>query len=561
METRKPDIQAQLQVLRNRFVERVQDELSQLQVMVESVVAREDPLALRNSYQLLHRLAGSAGTFGFSQLGQQARVIEQRMKPLVELRDVGDRPSISEVLTGDTLARVAKLSEFLHEDPRAAGLLLQSPAHVENQGQQSQNTLLLLEPDPVLAELMTSSFEHFGYCVVWHADESRLDELFKPETSWPAVAIIDLQLQNSYCRRIAELPNSPSIPHIVISFEDNFDVRYQAARKGADGFFSRPTDIPALVDRLEQLLGASTESTAGRVLVVDDDIELAGHYAAVLNSGGLTALAVTDAFNLLDRLHEFKPDIVFMDLRMGDISGMTLARMIRFQDEWAGLSIIYLSSEQDANEQLLALSEGADEFITKPVSDSYLIRSARIRCARARQVSMLMSRDSLTGLLKHSLIKLEAEQVYARIRRGQGEAVFAMIDLDHFKRVNDTYGHAMGDLVIKSLANLLLQRLRKTDTLGRYGGEEFAIILHDCDLNKAAPLLEDIRQHFADLPFTAEDQEFFVTLSVGAAAMSAFKTAEAAMHAADEALYQAKSSGRNGVVLTAKEIHDAGDGA
>ena len=561
MENNKPDIQAQLQILRSRFVERVQDELTQLQAMAERVAASGDILALRNSYQLLHRLAGSAGTFGFPQLGQQARLLEQRLKPLVEVSDGAARPAMSDVLTKDTLTRIARLGDLLHEDARATGRGFQSSTQPENSESHGENTLLLLEPDPVLAELMASSFEHFGYSVIWHSDEGGLEAIFTHGAIWPAVAIVDLQLQNSFCSRIAELPNSPVIPHIVISFEDSFDVRYQAARKGADGFFSRPTDIPALVDRVEQLLGTGAESTAGRVLVVDDDIELAGHYAAVLNAGGLTALAVTDAFTLLDSLHEFKPDIVFMDLRMGDISGMTLARMIRFQDEWAGLPIIYLSSEQDANEQLLALSQGADEFITKPVSDSYLIRSARIRCARARQVSMLMSRDSLTGLLKHSLIKLEAEQAHARLRRNGTEAVFAMVDLDHFKRVNDTYGHAMGDLVIKSLANLLRQRLRKTDTLGRYGGEEFAVILHDCDLSKAVPLLEDIRQHFADLPFTAEDQEFFVTLSIGAVAMSAFQTAEAAMHAADEALYQAKSSGRNCVVYTAKEAHDAGDGA
>ncbi len=198
-------------------------------------------------------------------------------------------------------------------------------------------------------------------------------------------------------------------------------------------------------------------------MIVDDDRELAEHYCLVLNSAGIEAHAVSDPLTLLSELYAFEPELLLMDIELGAHSGVVLARMIRFHARWLSLPIVYLSSEDDPERQLRALSGGADEFLVKPISDDYLIRAVQMRCHRARQLSELMNRDSLTRLLKHSVIKQEVERERQRCTRGDYSSVAVLLDIDHFKQVNDTWGHAQGDVVIRTLANLLRNRLRESD--------------------------------------------------------------------------------------------------
>lgn len=269
----------------------------------------------------------------------------------------------------------------------------------------------------------------------------------------------------------------------------------------------------------------------------------------MLEGAGFNVRAISNPETVLSELSEFSPDIMLLDVRMGAYSGPTVAKLVRFDPEWVSLPIIYLSSEQDKQVQLEAMAKGADEFLTKPVSDSYLVRAAQIRCYRARQLNELLIRDSLTGLLKHSYIKQEVDKEHARCKRLSHSSVVAMLDLDHFKKVNDQHGHRMGDIVIKALASLLRQRLRSTDMIGRYGGEEFAVVLPECTTREGQSVMTQICEAFSGLSFNNDGASLSVTLSVGIAALDAFKSGSDALNAADQALYERKKGGRNGVTI------------
>jgi diguanylate cyclase (GGDEF)-like protein len=160
-----------------------------------------------------------------------------------------------------------------------------------------------------------------------------------------------------------------------------------------------------------------------------------------------------------------------------------------------------------------------------------------------------MVRDSLTGLLNHTAIKDQLDGEVAWAIREKKTLSFAMIDIDHFKKVNDTYGHSVGDRVIKSLSRLLKQRLRTSDLIGRYGGEEFAVVLVDDDKTTAMKVLDIIREDFSQLRHLANGKEFTVTFSCGIADVSQFPDASKLNDAADKALYKAKHAGRNRVML------------
>jgi diguanylate cyclase (GGDEF)-like protein len=160
-----------------------------------------------------------------------------------------------------------------------------------------------------------------------------------------------------------------------------------------------------------------------------------------------------------------------------------------------------------------------------------------------------MLRDSLTGLFNHTTIRERLSQEVARSVRQNQPLALAMLDLDHFKVVNDTYGHATGDRVIKSLSHMLSRRLRHADIVGRYGGEEFIAILPNSNGQVAMQVMDELRLSFSQIRYISDNHEFNVTISCGIATFPEHQTPASLSEAADQAMYIAKRSGRNRVVL------------
>jgi diguanylate cyclase (GGDEF)-like protein len=164
-----------------------------------------------------------------------------------------------------------------------------------------------------------------------------------------------------------------------------------------------------------------------------------------------------------------------------------------------------------------------------------------------------MECDSLTGLLNHTKTKEYLDKEISRAARQGSGLAFAMLDIDRFKSINDTYGHPAGDRVIVSLSRLLRQRLRKTDIVGRYGGEEFALVLAGADEKSAAKVVDEIRLSFGQVRHNCDGAEFSATFSCGVAGFPRYGDAISLCNAADKALYEAKHKGRNMVVLAQEQ--------
>ncbi|OOY42619.1 hypothetical protein BOV94_05040, partial [Solemya velum gill symbiont] len=300
-----------------------------------------------------------------------------------------------------------------------------------------------------------------------------------------------------------------------------------------------------LIIRVDQLIGGGSYN----ILVVEDTILLAQHYAAVLEAAGMQVEIVSDPMQLLDVLPEFNPDLILMDIYMPGCTGVEASQIIRQHIAYCNLPIVYLSTESALERQLEALRVGGDDFLHKTISDEHLVEAIRIRAKRFRALAMLMNRDGLTGLFNHINLKLLLEREISQTLRRDSPLSFVMLDIDHFKLVNDQYGHPVGDQVIKSLARLLSQRLRSGDIAARYGGEEFAVILPDTPAEAAKTLIDGLRQEFAKVSYVHEDGEFTSTFSAGISTSPPYQEMESLIAAADGALYQAKHNGRNRVDL------------
>ena len=544
MPTTNADITAKLKALREDYAARLPQELTALhelsgRALTDSGAAQVAHLT--QLHQRLHKLAGSAGSFGFPQLGKQAKQLEIQVQQwLAQVVDPGQLQVIS-VAVGALVALAQP-----DQPPLSVGV-------TDTEKPTAQTLIYLLEDDPAVAEDIVLNLRHFGHRV------KHFDRLEEAEAvvlrSPPDFMVVDIVFE-------AEGRESPSLiatlqqklpgplPVVFISARDDFAAYHAAVKAGAIGYFVKPLDVIRLVDQLEQYLDRRHELSY-RVLIVDDDETLAEHYRLVLSSAGMLVDLVTNPEQVLTALRNFNPEMILLDLNIPEYSGPELARVIRLSDEWLRVPITYLSSETNVDQRIKAMGQAGDDFIAKPISDRELISAVSVRAARSRQLSNAIDRDSLTGLLKHSRIKEQVDIELARTRRSGEQLCVAMIDLDHFKSVNDSYGHPAGDKVIKALAHLLRQRLRKTDSIGRYGGEEFVAVLPGCDAREAQRLLDDVRQNFKEISFSVDSKHFHVTLSAGVACADTKHTltADNLMQMADDALYLAKHGGRDQICI------------
>ena len=338
------------------------------------------------------------------------------------------------------------------------------------------------------------------------------------------------------------------IPLLFFSLhETDTPTRLAAVRAGGQEFLTGTLEASSLLEKVE-LLTSAAQYDPFRVLIIDDSRAQAMHTERLLNGAGIITRTLTEPIRTMAELADFQPDLIILDMYMPDCTGTELAKVIRHNDRYVSVPIIYLSAEDDLDKQLDAMSEGGDDFLTKPIRARHLVTTVRNRAARARHLKARMVRDSLTGLYNHTHILQLLEDCSFRARREEHPLSFAMLDIDHFKKINDRHGHPMGDRVIKSLALFLKQRLRKTDFIGRYGGEEFAIVMPNTGLEAAHKVLDEIRQRFAEIHYPAQPNDLQCTFSAGVVQLDDTLDALTMASAADEALYRAKHAGRNCVV-------------
>ncbi|HCJ28571.1 MAG TPA: diguanylate cyclase, partial [Pseudomonas sp.] len=404
--------------------------------------------------------------------------------------------------------------------------------------------IYLLENDLEAGQEMCRTLGNFGYEVLLFPQIPLLQTAVQGQLP-DALVVSQHDGELNEVTALQQTLESP-LPLLVIGHRVDFDSQLAAVRAGAKGYFTRPLDVTQLENTLENCLNLQL-SEPYRVLIVDDDTDLAARYSLVLRNSQMLVQTLTDPSQLFEVMRTFNPEVVLLDMNMPEFTGLELAQMIRLNEEWLRVTIIYLSAETDINRQMAALLKAGDAFITKPISDHALTAAVFSHVQRARSLSMALSRDSLTGLLKHADIKEQVTLEVERSLRSGNPASVVMLDLDHFKQVNDQYGHAAGDNVIRSLANLMRQRLRRIDSLGRYGGEEFVAVLPDCTLEQARQIFDEIRQRFSALPFHAGSRVFNVSLSAGISQTDGHSSPTALLERADQALYAAKHNGRNQV--------------
>jgi len=291
-----------------------------------------------------------------------------------------------------------------------------------------------------------------------------------------------------------------------------------------------------------------------RVLVVDDSRFNVRLLRDILENEGFEVYAADNGLPVIDMTHEIKPDVILLDIIMPGIDGFEVCTRLKGDSEIKDIPVIMITAKTESTDIKKALELGAFDYIKKPMDEGEVI--ARVQSAlRFKQyqdkLKEMAMKDGLTGLYNHGLLMELFEKEFRKNERSRVGTTFAMLDIDHFKKVNDTYGHMAGDMVLRQLSQILQNSVRMMDIIGRYGGEEFGIILRESDEAMAYQISERIRQNVEKYDFSLKESTIHITVSIGIC----FKKFEdnieptEVVRRADLALYQAKTKGRNRVEI------------
>lgn len=287
---------------------------------------------------------------------------------------------------------------------------------------------------------------------------------------------------------------------------------------------------------------AVEEST--RILCLEDDPDQAAYLAIVLEDAGYQTAWTSDAAQFDTAFASFQPDLLILDVNLPGANGIDLARALRNSPASATLPILFLTRDRALATQIDGLRAGGDDYLMKPVSAALLLTTIETRLERSRLMRSLIDTDGLTGLLTHAAFERELEKALMEQARGNGAFTLVTIDVDRFKSVNDTHGHATGDRALAALGSLLRRSVRRTDSVGRCGGDELAMLLRRAATDDAERLANDVLQRCI-----AMSRKVPITFSGGVAELRRGDSLESWKERADGAMYAAKRGGRARVMV------------
>jgi len=535
--------------LRQEFLREGEARLKRMTDAVARLGKTDAEQAVRDLRVGFHAFTGSGSSFGFPGVTAVGRQGEDWCVALLRDRTAPGPPEIQ---------RCRELLEALRAEmdrPPTSS----PPATLPAPGQEPAGAavrpraVLIVDDDSEVLSTLSRHVEQEGMKV--RLARSCAEAVREMDESLPDAAVVDIVLPDGsgyeLVSRLRGLPGGDKPPVLVVSVQTGFLDKVEATHCGADGYFEKPVDWEALMRRLIHLLD-NDQPGVGRILSVEDDAVQAAMLRTILEAAGYQVRVCSDPRRFEADLTSFKPDLVLMDAVLPSVSGYDLVRYVRQHEQYAALPVVFLSAEGRMEAQIRAAEVGADDHLQKPVVPALLLTSVAARIERSRFLRGLLSRDGLTRLLTHTAFLERARAAVARAKRPRSRPViWVMIDIDRFKSVNDRFGHPVGDRVLAALAALLRRRLRPSDTVGRYGGEEFAMLLDDLTVEEAQRLVDRLREEFATISHTdAEGGAFFVTFSAGAALFDPRSMdVDAWREAADQALYAAKGAGRNRVLF------------
>lgn len=457
--------------------------------------------------------------------------------------------------------------------------------------------VLVVDDVPANVKLLEAKLTNEYYDVITAKDGYECIEQTKAKK--PDLILLDVMMPGidgfEVCRQLKQDPDVSHIPVVMVTALSEPSDRVQGLEAGADDFITKPINDTALFARVRSLVRIKTlidelrlrdksgaqlgmsasdfsinfDVSGSKLLLIDDDVVQSRRIVERVSAAGYEIKSFSDHKAALDVARSGQDlDLIIISTQLADIDGLRLATQIKAVEAVRHVPILMLVDEEEQHLMLKGLELGVNDYLLTPVDFNELFARVKTQIRRKKYQEALRSNyqesvsmaviDGLTRLYNRHYLDTHLKNL-VRQAGEQGRALSVMImDMDHFKSVNDTYGHNVGDEVLKQLANIIVNTIRSADLAARYGGEEFVVLMPETDAMRAAEAAERLRRMVEVTPFAVSHEvgQINKTVSIGYATMKASDTPETLLKRADVSLYDAKHGGRNRVMPISTENYE-----
>ena len=452
--------------------------------------------------------------------------------------------------------------------------------------------ILVVDDLPASVRVLEAKLSSEYYDVLTATDGATALEIVHQQD--PDLVLLDVMMPGmdgvEVCRHIKEDQGTTHIPVVMVTALKDADNRVRCLDAGADDFLTKPVNDITLFARVRSLVRLKRmldqwrmrkettkmlgfqpprdssrldDGSKARIFLADDSAVERSSISEILSQDHDLVIDIEPTEASSEQVARGDADVVIVGLADEGDGPLRLCSHLRSLDQTRQIPILLVGDEEDMDRLIKALELGINDYIFRPLNKHELLARVRTQVRRKRyqdrlQTDLLHSlslalTDSLTGLHNRRYLSMHLETVMKRMLESEKPMCLLMIDIDHFKNINDTHGHAAGDTVLSSLAHRIAGNMRGFDLIARYGGEEFVAVMPDTSVDVALQVANRLCEIIAHDPFLIgkEGVRATVTLSIGIAdAQGDNDTPEAIIQRADAALYQAKSLGRNRVICS-----------
>ena len=496
------------------------------------------PYALYALHQILQtmELACAHGISGAQSKSKTSSDIDWLMNQLIRSSKLDPDPFLDEAST-----RASFIDQMSRQYPLGCG---------GDQHKHRPIKIAIIDDERSVGNFLKLTLEQFAFQVSYYESISEFEVSLKRAT--PDLVLLDIVMPRVttdqvflFAKQIAQR----GIKVIACSSLFNFETRLSAVRAGVSDYAVKPINAYSLVEKISRSLRRNLNKVY-QIVLLDDQESMGEFYKAVFSQVDVDFHFFTNAESLIEAMEHLQPDLFLLDRMMPSVNGLEVAAMIRQDAKFDFSPIVFLTADEQLDTKLKILASGADDLIAKNTPAPLVLQQVLARLERASFIKSFVSKDPLTGVLNHGQIVEVANHQMRMNKRSESNCALVLLDVDHFKNVNDSYGHASGDLVLNGLGQLLLNSVRDTDYVGRYGGEEFVLMFVDCNVEQAAKKVDRIRKTCSSMQFVQDKPEIKISFSAGVVALEEFDVLSKAVSEADRLLYVAKQSGRNQIAVS-----------